>query len=60
MDGLEGELEVKFWSLAGIFLLWNGTGSEMGVGDFEFGGMVLIRGRILKICEMVYFLCLCW
>jgi len=42
------------------FLLWNGTGSEMGVGDFEFGGMVLIRGRILKICEMVCFLCLCW
>ena len=27
VDGLEGELEVKFWSLAGIF----GFGVELGV-----------------------------
>lgn len=32
----------------------------MGAGDLEFRRMVLVRGRILEVCERVCFLCLCW
>ena len=62
MGGLDfgGRIRGEILEFGWDFWLWGRTGSERGVGDFEFGGMVSIRGRILRVCVMVCFLCLCW